>query len=214
MDRIPDGVAVFLGSLSGRQNNELRYFSGAEVPRAFLVIDGMRRESIVFFTTRESYPRGENLSPDLATDPLTATGIEHYFAAEEFSSRLGDQLSTARVVCAPFESEVAEGEVSTENEWDGGLTRRRQIGDVLRYRFPGIEVKDCSETVWEQRRFKPPAEVQAIRQAGRIGASAMVEVMKAGRPGLHEYELSSLCESTCKRQGARELAFPTIISSA
>jgi Xaa-Pro aminopeptidase len=53
-----------------------------------------------------------------------------------------------------------------------------------------------------------------IRQAGRIGAEAMVAVMKAGRPGLYEYELSSLFEYTCKRQGCRDMAFDVIISSA
>jgi Xaa-Pro aminopeptidase len=77
-----------------------------------------------------------------------------------------------------------------------------------------VEVRDCSEAIWEQRRFKTPVEVEAMRKAGRIGASAMVEVMKAGHPGQYEYELSALFEYTCKRQGARALAFDTIISSA
>jgi len=68
-----------------------------------------------------------------------------------------------------------------------------------------VEVRDCSQAVWEQRRVKTPAEVEAIRQAGRIGSAALIEVMKAGRPGQYEYELSALYEYVCKRQGAREL---------
>jgi Xaa-Pro aminopeptidase len=214
MDQIPDGIAVFLGSLSGRQNNELRYFAGVEVPRANLIIDGSKGESTLFYTTDERYLRGENLSPALATDPLGATGVERHFPAEEFSTVFGQLMRGARVLYTPFDSEVAEPEVSTPSEWDGRPTRRRQFVAVVQARFPGVEVRNCSEAIWEQRRFKSPAEIDATLQAGRIGASAMVEVMKAGRPGMFEYELSSLFEYTCKRQGAKELAFPTIISSA
>jgi len=214
METIPDGIAVFLGATTGRQNNELRYLSGVEVPGATLVIDGVRKESTLFYSTRESFLLGENLSPLLATDPLAATGVEHHFPAAEFSSRLSAMAESARVLYTPFDSEVAEPEVDTGSEWDGRLTRRQRFAQVVQERFPGLEVRDCSEALWEQRRFKTPLEVEAMRRAGRIGASAMVEVMKAGRPGLYEYELSSLFEYTCKRQGARELAFDTIISSA
>ncbi len=214
MDHIPDGIAVFLGSLSGRQNNDLRYFAGVEVPRANLIIDGTTGESTLFYTTNERYLQGENLSPLLASDPLGATGVEHHYPADEFSTVLGRLMGRTRVLYTPFDSEVTEPEVSARGEWDGRLTRRRQFAMAVQERFPGIDVRDCSEAIWEQRRFKSPAEIDATLQAGRIGASAMVEVMKVGRPGMYEYELSSLFEYVCKRQGARELAFPTIISSA
>lgn len=214
MEGIPDGVAVFLGSTSGGQNNEIRYFSGVEVPETFLIMDGTRRQSTLFYTTNERYLRGENLSPLLATDPLGATGVEQHFPAGEFPAFFRRMMREAQVLYTPFESEVAEAEVSAESEWDGRLTRRRRFAALVGERFPRVEIRDCSEAIWEQRRFKTPAEVEAMRRAGRIGASAMVEVMKAGRPGMFEYELSSLFEYTCKRQGARELAFDTIISSA
>ncbi|MFH1764794.1 MAG: hypothetical protein ABIF09_11435, partial [Gemmatimonadota bacterium] len=127
IEQIQDGIAVFLGSPLGRQNNEIRYFSGVEVPGTVLIIDGVRGESTLFYTTRESYLLGENLSPLLATDPLTATGVERHFPADEFSSRFGEMAGTARVLYTPFDSEVAEGEVSTRNEWDGRPTRRRRF---------------------------------------------------------------------------------------
>ena len=85
---------------------------------------------------------------------------------------------------------------------------------LLKERFPQAEVRDCAETIWEMRRIKSPAEVAVMRKAGRIGAQAMIEVMKAGRPGQNEYELSSLFEYACKREGCRNLAFDVIISSA
>jgi Xaa-Pro aminopeptidase len=214
MDQFPDGLTVFLGASSGPQNNEIRYFSGVEVPGTVLVLDGVRRESTLFYTTREDYLSGENLSLELATDPVGATGVEHHHPAADFDPWLPEALEGHRVLYTPFDSETPEREVSTGSDWDGRLTRRRQFARLLQDRFPGLEVRDCSEAVWEQRRFKTPAEIEATLKAGVIGASAMVEVMKAGRPGLYEYELSSLYEYTCKRQGSPELAFPTIISSA
>jgi Xaa-Pro aminopeptidase len=177
-------------------------------------MDGTRGESTLFYTTNEGYLLGENLNPALASDPLGATGVDHYFPAEEFSAVFRQRMGRAGVLYTPFDSEVSEGEVSTRNEWDGRATRRRRFAAVVQERFPGVEVRDCSEAVWEQRRFKSPAEIEATLQAGKIGASAMVEVMKAGHPGMYEYELSALYEYVCKRQGARELAFETIISSA
>ena len=214
MEKHGDGVTVLLGSHSGPQNNEIRYFTGVEIPGTILIMNGRLGESTLLYTTSEGYLRGENLSPLLAEDPLGATGVDDYFPAERFSEVFGRLMTNNRVFYTPLDSEVAENEVSTRNEWDGRLTRRRRFAGVVQERFPTVEVRDCSEAIWEQRRFKSQAEVEVMRTAGQIGASAMVEVMKAGRPGMYEYELSSLYEYVCKRQGARELAFPTIISSA
>jgi Xaa-Pro aminopeptidase len=213
MAMIPDGIAVFWGSLAGPQNNEFNYLSGVKVPRAVLVIDGVRKESSIFFTTSESYLKGEGMSVDLARDPKGATGIERYYPAEQFSSILGRLAAQAKVIYTPFRAEEASRDVAPLGEWDGRLTREHQFVRLLKERFPQVEVRDCAETIWEIRRIKSPAEVAIMRKAGRIGAQAMIEVMKAGRPGRNEYELSSLFEYACKREGCRNLAFDIIISS-
>ncbi|UCE49295.1 MAG: M24 family metallopeptidase, partial [Phycisphaerales bacterium] len=190
------------------------YLCGVEVPGAILIVDGIRKESLLFYATTENYLKGEGLSPDLAHDPQTATGVENYYAADRFSSLLGKLVEQSPVIYTPFRSEISEPQVSSSSEWDGRLTRPLQFVKILKERFSEVRVKDCSEIIWELRRIKTPAEIEVIRQAGRIGAQAMVEVMKAARPGQYEYELSSLYEYICKRQGCRELAFDVIISSA
>jgi len=214
MEHIPDGVAIIWGALSGPQNNEIRYLCGVEVPGTVLIVDGIRKESIIFYTTSERYLKGENLSLQLAMDPKEATGIERYYPADQFTSVFNRLAGRTDVIYTPFRTEVRENKVSTLSEWDGRLTQELQFVKLLRERYPEVQVKDCSEIIWELRRIKTPAEIEMIRKAGKIGAKAMVEVMKAGHPGQYEYELSSLFEYTCKRQGSRELAFTTIISSA
>jgi Xaa-Pro aminopeptidase len=214
MAMIPDGIAVIWGSLSGPQNNEMIYFCGVKVPRAVLVVDGIRKESAIFYTTSENYLKGEGMSAELARDPMGATGIERWYPAEQFSAILGLRAAQAKVVYTPFRAEAASQEVATTGEWDGRLSRESQFVKLLKERYPQVEVRDCSETIWDIRRIKTPAEVAVMRRAGRIGARAMIEVMKAGRPGQNEYELSSLFEYACKREGSPKMAFDVIISSA
>jgi Xaa-Pro aminopeptidase len=214
MAKIPDGIAVIWGSPAGTQNNELLYFCGVKVPRAVLVVDGIRKESLLFYTTTENFLKGEGLSVDLARDPKGATGVERCYPAEQFSSILSRLAGQAGVIYTPFRAEVSVPEVSSLSEWDGRLTRELRFVKLLKERFPQIEVRDCSETIWEIRRIKTPAEIDILRKTGRIGVQAMIEVMKAGRPGQYEYELSSLFEYACKKEGCPSLAFDVIISSA
>jgi len=56
MDKIPSGVAIFLGATTSasarpfRQGHDFRYFTSIKIPNAYLAIDGQRRQTILFFT--------------------------------------------------------------------------------------------------------------------------------------------------------------------
>ena len=82
MDKVPDGAAVFLGATSPasdyefRQGHDFFYFTGVEIPDAFLVIDGTRKESVLFFTIDEKTADGEGIPLDLVRNPVEYTGIE------------------------------------------------------------------------------------------------------------------------------------------
>ena len=60
MAQIGDGAAVFLGAttpssdVAFRQGHDFFYMSGVEIPDAILVVDGLRKESVLFFTMTES----------------------------------------------------------------------------------------------------------------------------------------------------------------
>jgi Xaa-Pro aminopeptidase len=214
MAKIPDGIAVIWGAASGAQKNDFLYLCGVKVPRAVLIVDGVRKESHLFTSTTESYLRGEGLSPDLARDPKAATGAERVYPAEQLTSVLNRLAAQARVVYTPFRAEAAPAGAPSSGEWDGRLTFELQFVRHLRERFPHLEVRDANEILWDLRRIKTPAEIEVQRRAGRIGAQAMTEVLKAARPGMMEYELSALFEYACKREGAEDMAFDVIISSA
>ncbi len=230
MEKIPDGAAVILGAqlptayYNYFQNNDFLYLCGVEVPNAALIIDGVRKETILLFTATERSLRNEGLNPEILKKPAEVTGIERVLPIEELSNVLARLAYQHKVLYTPFSPEELMRECSLEklrtlqrnqvfNFWDGRQTREARFVELLREKFPSVEVRDCSTLIWELRTIKSPAEIELMRRAGRIGVKAMTELMKATRPGMYEYELAALFEYICKKEGAQDLAYYIIISS-
>jgi len=230
MEKIPDGVAVILGAqpLTSYhhyyQNNDFLYLCGVEIPNAVLVIDGIKKQTILLFTANERSLRNEGLSIDILKDPTGVTGVDSVLPFEELTNFLGRLAGQTKVIYTPFEPEELMRECSLEkfrylqrntilNPWDGRQTREGQFVNLLRQKFPSVEVRDCSPFIWELRTIKSPAEIEVMRKAARIGVKAISEVMKATRPGMYEYELAALYEYVAKKEGAQDLAYYIIMSS-
>jgi len=230
MEKIPDGIAVILGAqdVIGYkeffQNNDFMYFCGVEIPNSILIIDGVRNESTLFFSISDRQAKGENISLELVHNPVKYTGVERYSSIDSFSSQLNRSSGRVKVIYTSFKPEELMREVSNEkfgtlsenmmlNEWDGRLTRELQFIQHLKTRFPQVEVKDCSQMIWDLRIFKSSAEIKLMREAGRIGVKALTEMMKSTRAGMYEYEVAALYEYMCKKEGVKDLAYIPIISS-
>jgi len=230
MEMTPDGVVIIWGAQRPTgyfpffQNNDFFYFTGVEIPDSILIVNGKTEESVLFFTISEREAKSENISLELVRDPVKYTGIERYYPVEEFSSYLSRLASQVEVFYTPFTPEELLRECTNEklrtlqrsimfNRWDGRLTRELQFVKLLRERFPQVEVRDCSSMITSLRMIKSPAEIEIIRKAARIGVKAHLEMMKATEPGVYEYELASLFEYICKKEGAQDLAYYVIISS-
>ena len=231
MDRIPDGIAILRGASlpSGsehfHQYNNMMYFSGVDIPDVILIMDGIKRESTLFFTINERTADAEAIPLDLVRDPVGVTGIEHYLPMEDFTSALTSRLLQRPIVYTPFHSEegISDNSVEkfrkiersmTKDEWDGRLTREMQFAQKLNERFPDIEVKNCSPDIRALRKIKSPAEIDIMRESARVGVNAHKAVMKATRPGQPEKALAALFEYVCMVDVAQGLAFNTIIMSA
>jgi len=230
MEHIPDGVAVILGATTPAsdrqflQGSDFFYFTGVEIPNAVLIMDGMRKESTLFFSISEREAQGEGISLELIRYPAEATGIERISPIEQLSSTLSRLSLQTDVFYTMFRSEELSRENTNEkfralqrtmtmNMWDGRLTRELQFVKQLKEKFPHITVKDCSPLFWDLRKIKSPAEIGLLRKAGQIGVKAHIAVMKATRPGTSEQELAALFEYVCKKEMAQELAFYVILMS-
>ena len=230
IEKIPDGVVIILGAITPvsdkqfYQSNDFYYFSGVDIPNAVLVIDGVNKESILFFTIGEQEAKGEGISLELVRNPRETTGIERVLPIDRLSSylsRLSLQTGSFYTMFRPEELSRentnekfrALQRTMTMNIWDGRLTRELQFVKQLKEKFPHIKVIDCSAMVWDLRKIKSPAEIELIRRASRIGVKAHIAVMKATRPKIKEDKLAALFEYVCKMETAQELAFYVILMS-
>jgi len=231
IEMIPDGIAILQGSMHASgfteyfQNNNFMYFTGVEIPSAVLIIDGIRKESLLFFTISERSAAGEGINLELVRNPGGYTGIEKYYPKEQFSAILSRLSARTDVFYTPFTPEELIRECTMEklnilrrdiihNEWDGRLTREQQFVKLLKERYPGTAVKDCSAKIWELRIIKSQAEIALLRKIGRIGVEAHKAMIRSTRPGMYEYEVAAVFDYMCKKAGARDLAYNVIISSA
>ncbi|MCP4313165.1 MAG: aminopeptidase P family protein [Bacteroidetes bacterium] len=231
MDCIPDGIAIIrgasmpVGDVHFHQYNNMMYFSGVDIPDVILIIDGINRESTLFFTISERVADGEAIPLTLVRDPVNITGIENYLPIEDFTPVLTQMLKRGAVAYTPFSSEERIAENSgekfraiqrsmTQNEWDGRLSREMQFVQKLNEKFPGTKVENCSPDIWDLRKIKSAAEVDVLRKAAQVGVKAHKAVMAASRPGEDEKSLAALFEYTCMSDIAQGLSFNTIIMSA
>ncbi|MDH5745075.1 MAG: aminopeptidase P N-terminal domain-containing protein [Candidatus Aminicenantes bacterium] len=230
MKKIPDGVAIVLGAkpkvgyYAYYQNNDFVYFTGVEIPDAVLIIDGMSRESALFFTISERGARSEGISLDYIQKPKEITGIEKIYPREEFTTYLNQLADGSRIFYTSLKPEELMRECTNEklrtlqrymvsDDWDGRPTREQQFVKLLEERSPQVEIRDCSQMIWDLRIIKSPAEIDVLRKAARIAVKAHIEMIKATRPGMFEYELASLYEYLVKKDGAQNLAYYAIICS-
>ena len=230
MEKIPDCVAVILGAttpgsdIQFYQNNDFYYLCGVEIPNAVLIMDGIRKQSTLFFSINENEARGEGISVELVRTPEEVTGINRVLPIERLSSTLSRLSLQTDVFYTMFRPEELSRENSNEkfralqktmtmNMWDGRLTRELQFVKRLKEKFPHIVVKDCSPLIWDLRKIKSPAEIEYLRKAAQIGVKAHIALMNATRPGVSEKELAALFEYVCKKEKAQDLAFYVILMS-
>ncbi len=230
MEKIGDGAAVFLGASTlasdhaFRQGHDFFYLTGVEIPDAVLVVDGMRKESILFFTMSEPAADSEAIPLDLIRAPADYTGIERVLPADQFNGQLAGFATRGRPLYTLFKPEELGRENSNEkfnalqksmtlSPWDGRLTRELQFVRHLRERFPQADVRDSSRLVWDLRKLKSPAELAVMRQAARLGVQAHNALIASTRPGISERALAAVFEFFCKKDGAQDLAYETIIMS-
>jgi Xaa-Pro aminopeptidase len=77
----------------------------------------------------------------------------------------------------------------------------------------GLRVSDLAVETAALRLVKDADEIARLRRAIDITTEAQREVIKAVKPGAHEYEAEALIEYTFRRRGAERLGFPSIVGS-
>jgi Xaa-Pro aminopeptidase len=230
MEKIGDGAAVILGAKTRADDNDFRqghdffYLTGLELHDAVLVVDGLRKESALFFTMDERTADSYAIPLDLIRKPVEYSGIERSFPADQFDAQLTGFVNRNKAVYTMFKPEELGRENSNEkfnalletmtlDPWDGRLTRELQFVKHLRERFPQADVRDVSPLVWNLRKYKSPAELAIMRETARIGVEAHKALIRSTRVGVAEKALAAVFSFVTEKAGAQDLAYSTILMS-
>ena len=205
-----------------RQTNQFYYLCGLEAPQAYLLLDGSSGRATIYLPHRvEGHSaEGESLSADDAEAILDATGVDAVFGPDA----LGDHLAGSSVVYTPHspgeQRRMSRDELSRRarliaaDPWDGAPGREQRLIDLLVARIQGVEIRDLSPVIDRMRSVKSPREVDVLRRAGRICAQAVVEAIRATRPGMMEYHLGAIANCVYQLHGCREGYRPIIAGQA
>ncbi len=219
MDRIRTGVAVlrsatprsldrdFPQDSDYREDNDFFYLTGLEAPGGWLVLvarEGEADSVILYLPARQPGAErwnGAMLAP--GPEARRITGVTEVRPADELDSDL------RRLV-----------EANSSPARSGGLyvtpAVRRADSAVLR-RLLGAgspaRIKDLAAELDPLRQVKDEDELARLRRAIGITSDALVEAMRAARPGMFEYELEGVIEYGFRRRGAERVGFPSIVGS-
>jgi Xaa-Pro aminopeptidase len=223
-----DAVAVLAGAAATgafdmfRQTNDFYYLCGVEVPQSYLVLDGRDRIARLCLPPRdEKMERSEGavLTADDQELAKQVTGVNEVASYE----RLFEGLTEVASVWTPFlpgerrqqcRDVVAHAVQTRETDpWDDWQSREQLFAERLREQLPGATLQDLCPLIDRLREVKSEAEVELMRQAGKLTAKAVLAAMQATTVGLLEYQLVAHAERIFADGGAGGGAYRPILAS-
>ncbi len=212
------GVAIFASAPTVRWNHDTEYLyrpdpnfyylTGFEEPESICVIapEHSKHQYILFVRPKDKQAEIWNGKRVGVKDARRYYGADKVYPIEKFSEKIGKYLQGAKKLYYTLGSNE---DVDTEilSLFTRSVRSRIRSGK-------GIDTLiDPSPILSELRLIKNETELQCIRHATEITVAGHVAAMKAVRPGMYEYDLEALVESTFRMNGARGPAFPTIVAS-
>jgi Xaa-Pro aminopeptidase len=231
MDRIGNSVAVLQGLPDSRayepfrQDNNFYYLTGIATPDATLLLDGSKRESVLFLPPRDrENEQWENPMLYASRQARDITGVDKVMELSEFGAELKKRLQRSSVVYTPFtpyetaatsrDRAMKHDSELMRNVWDGRKSRESAFRDKLKEAVQQpLTIKDLSPVLDEMRRLKDAMEIERLRTAGRIGALGLKEAIRSAKPGMYEYQLAALAKFVYLWHGASGEAFFPIVGS-
>ena len=228
MEAIGDGVAILQGAtelpayLPFRQNNQVYYLTGVEVPRAIVFLDGRTRRTTVYLPPRdERMERSEGPILVPGPDAVKLTGADAVVARDELAAAV--KAIGARTIYTPHRPEslgaytphnaARHRRLTAEDPWDGRGSREDAFIARLKAAAPQAKVEDLDPILDRMRLIKSPREVAAIREATRVAALGILEAMRAARPGVRERDLAAAADYVFRRNGAQGVGYFALVAA-
>ena len=97
--------------------------------------------------------------------------------------------------------------------WDGRTSRESRLVELLRNRFPRLEIKDLTPIIDGLRSVKSPKEIALIRRASQLAGLAMMEAIRSTEEGVWEYQLDGVARYIFLINGSKLEAYRSITAS-
>lgn len=214
---VPSGEGTS-GGETFRQRDDFEYFTGLEVPRSLLAIDGQSRRAVLFVPRDD--PRFENRGrPNdfpgrpLAADPLLRelSGVDSVLTDDAFDAFLtGVQARGARVM---INGARAGNVISAPPSSFLAPTAGELLADHIHRSHPAITLGNAYSLIAGLRMVKSAREIAAMRAAARLAMEGIARGASRVRPGLDERTLTGAFSADCMAQGGQRDAFTPIIKS-
>jgi Xaa-Pro aminopeptidase len=198
-----------------RQDSDFWYLTGIEDPGAVAILrpGAPEAERYVVFVPRrdprvESY-EGPRVGP---REAAAVYGSDAAFSSDELLERLA-KYDAASQSYSGYLAGVEKLYVSDggDAEWADSI---REAIERMRARDSGPStVVDARDVLHELRVVKDADEIALIRRAVEISARGHALAMKAAAPGKYEFEIQQALDSYCYANGARRMAYPSIVAS-
>ena len=213
LDKIgTDGVAVIYAAPERRRSNDTYYpyrqdsnffyLTGFNEPDAVLVLDGLKRESILF--CRDKDPQRE-IWDGLRCGVANACGqyrMDKSYDIEQFKKRISGCLKGhKRLFFISKQNRKLDKEVL--RPWFSLQTKKHKPQEIC---------ADLQVILRDMRLIKDAVELDFLRQAAKISAAGHIQAMKSVRPDMWEYQIEGLVLSAFFQHGARNPAYNTIVA--
>ncbi|HEY4242697.1 MAG TPA: aminopeptidase P N-terminal domain-containing protein [Kofleriaceae bacterium] len=202
-ERLRNGDAYHLF----RQHSDVYYLTGFQEPDATLVLRSGAEKPVTMFV-RPRDPAAETWTGRRAgVEGAVATyGASVAYPAAELASRLGELIAN---------TDEVHWALGVDEELDrmlGAALARLRMSEKKGLRPPRAVV-DPRTSLHELRLHKAPEELAAMREAAAISADAHVAAMRAGKPGVTEYELEALLAYEFRSHGGDGPGYASIVGT-
>jgi Xaa-Pro aminopeptidase len=198
-----------------RQDSDFWYLTGIEDPGAVAILrpGAPEAERYVVFVPRRD-PRVESYEgPRVGPREAPAVyGSDAAYSSDELLERLA-KYDAASQSYSGYLAGVEKLYVSDGGDAEWADSIREAVERMRAHDSGPSTVVDARDVLHELRVVKDADEIALIRRAVEISARGHALAMKAAAPGKYEFEIQQALDSYCYANGARRMAYPSIVAS-
>ncbi len=196
-----------------KQERNLYYLTGIELPNSFVLIDPKRKEVRLYSDWKGEYELQQVQKFTYVKGPFPTSQFLY-----DVLQRSADYEKLYTLYVPILEVGTLHGKTAAlTGVFPPGMsepsTPEMQFTHKLAEIFPSQRINSLVPVLTEMQKIKQPEEIRLLRKANEIAAHAVVEAMKSIRPGLYDHDIRAVIDYTFKREGGVGETFANNIMS-